>query len=92
MDVRAAVGTAAACGLPSAVAGTIGFIFMGLGTSGLPAGATGYVYWPAFLAVVPTSMAFAPLGARLAHTLPRMALRRGFALFVAIVGIRMLMG
>jgi uncharacterized membrane protein YfcA len=92
MDVRAAVGTASACGLPIAVAGTIGFIFMGLGTSGLPAGATGYVYWPAFLAVVPTSMAFAQLGARLAHTLPRMALRRGFALFVAIVGIRMLMG
>jgi uncharacterized membrane protein YfcA len=92
MDVRAAVGTASACGLPIAIAGTIGFIVMGLGTSGLPAGATGYVYWPAFLAVVPTSMLFAPLGARLAHTLPRMALRRGFALFVAIVGVRMLVG
>ncbi len=92
MDVRAAVGTASACGLPIAVAGTIGFILMGLGTSGLPSGATGYVYWPAFLAVVPTSMAFAPLGARLAHTLPRIALRRGFAIFVAIVGVRMLIG
>lgn len=91
-DVRAAVGTASACGLPIAVAGTIGFIVMGLGTGGLPTGATGYVYWPAFLAVVPTSMAFAPLGARLAHTLPRMALRRGFAIFVAIVGVRMLIG
>ena len=92
MDVRAAVGTASACGLPIAVTGTIGFIVMGLGTSGLPAGATGYVYWPAFVAVVPTSMLFAPLGARLAHTLPRMMMRRGFALFVAIIGIRMLIG
>lgn len=91
-DVRTAVGTASACGLPIAVAGTVGFIVMGLGTSGLPAGATGYVYWPAFLAVVPTSMAFAPLGARLAHALPRMLLRRGFAIFVAIVGVRMLIG
>lgn len=93
VDVRAAVGTASACGLPIAVAGTAGFIVMGLGTtSDLPAGATGYVYWPAFLALVPTSMAFAPLGARLAHTLPRMTLRRGFAIFVAIVGVRMLIG
>jgi uncharacterized membrane protein YfcA len=92
VDVRAAVGTASACGLPIAIAGTAGFIVMGVGTSGLPTGATGYVYWPAFLAVVPTSMAFAPLGARLAHTLPRMTLRRGFAVFVAIVGVRMLIG
>lgn len=91
-DVRAAVGTASACGLPIAIAGTIGFIGMGLDADGLPAGATGYVYWPAFLAVVPTSMAFAPLGARLAHTVPRIALRRGFAIFVAIVGVRMLIG
>lgn len=92
IDVRAAVGTAAACGLPIAVAGTAGFIASGLGTDGLPPGATGYVYWPAFAAVVPASMLFAPLGAHLAHTLPRTALRRGFAVFVAIVGVRMLIG
>ena len=92
IDVRAAVGTAAACGLPIALAGTLGFVVTGWGTPGLPAGATGYVYWPALLALAPASVAFAPLGARLAHSVPRAVLRRGFAVFVAVVGVRMLLG
>ncbi len=92
VDIRRAVASAAACGLPIAVAGTAGFVVAGLGTPGLPAAATGYVYWPACAAIVPASIACAPLGARLAHTVPRTALRRGFGVFVAIVGVRMLLG
>jgi uncharacterized membrane protein YfcA len=91
-DIRAAVGTAAACGLPIALTGAGAYIAAGWSTAGLPLGATGYVYWPAFAAVAPASVAFAPLGARLAHRLPRAALRRGFAVFVAVVGVRMLVG
>lgn len=92
VDIRRAVGSAAACGLPIAIAGAAGFVVAGLGTPGAPPGATGYVYWPAFAAIVPTSIACAPLGARLAHAVPRTALRRGFALFAAVVGVRMLTG
>lgn len=92
VSLREAVATSAACGLPIAVAGTAGFILAGLGTPAMPALATGYVYWPAFIAVAPLSIAFAPLGARLAHTIPVATLRRGFALFVLIVGTRMLIG
>jgi len=37
-------------------------------------------------------MLAAPLGARLAHRLPEKTLRRLFALFVALLGLRMLWG
>jgi hypothetical protein len=35
---------------------------------------------------------FAPLGAKLTHTLPVTVLRRFFAVFLAILGVRMLIG
>lgn len=90
--MREAVATSAACGLPIAIAGAAGFALAGLDTPGMPALATGYIYWPAFIAVAPLSIAFAPLGAWLAHTIPVRTLRRGFALFVLLVGLRMLAG
>jgi len=92
VDLRQAVATAAALGLPIAVVATLGFIALGWGHPGLPAGATGYVYWPAWLAVTPATVACAPLGARLAHTVPVPWLQRGFAVFVLVVGVRMLAG
>lgn len=92
VPLREAVATSAACGLPIAVAGAAGFAFAGADVAGMPAASTGYIFWPAFIAVAPLSVVFAPLGARLAHTVPVGALRRGFALFVLLVGLRMLLG
>lgn len=92
VPLREAVATSAACGLPIAVAGAAAFAVAGLDVAGMPAAATGYLYWPAFVAIAPLSVLFAPLGARLAHTIPVTALRRGFALFVLVVGVRMLVG
>jgi len=62
----------------------------GWGEVGLPAGSSGYVYWPAVAAVVAGSAFLAPQGARLAHALPVATLRRGFAVVVALIGVRML--
>ncbi len=92
VPLREAVATSAACGLPIAVAGAAAFAVAGLDVAGMPDTATGYLYWPAFVAVAPLSVLFAPLGARLAHTIPVTALRRGFAVFVLVVGARMLIG
>lgn len=92
LDMRAAVATASACGLPIAVAGTLGFLATGWGREGLPAGATGFVYWPAVAGILLTSVPSAPLGARLAHTLPMPALKRIFALLVLIVAGKLLLG
>lgn len=90
--MRNAVATSAACGLPIAVAGAVGFAATGWNEPGLPAWSTGYVYWPALIVVALATVVFAPLGARLAHTLPAAALKRFFALFLAFLGVRMLLG
>jgi len=91
VTMHRAVGTAAATGLPIAAAGTAAFIVTGLNETGLPAWSSGYVYWPAFAAIAAASFACAPLGAHLAHSLPTHALRRVFALFLAGLGLRMLL-
>jgi len=90
VDIRMAVGTAATIGLPIAVAGTFGFIVGGLDTPEQPGLNSGYVYWPAMAAVVVASVPAAPLGARLAHLLPRLILQRVFALILVMIGARMI--
>ena len=91
VSMQKAVATSSACGLPIAVAGAVGFMLTGWQNPQLPAGSTGFVYWPAFFGIIFTSMLTAPLGARLAHRLPSRTLKKVFAVFLAILGIRMLL-
>lgn len=90
IPIRNAIATSAACGFPIAVSGAVGFIVIGRHVSDLPAWTSGYIYWPAFIAIIPTTLLFAPLGAKLAHTLPVNTLKKFFAVFMAGVGINML--
>lgn len=91
MGLRQAVGTSAAVGFPIAVGGAAGFIMTGWNNAALPAFSTGYIYWPALLGIALTSLLFAPLGARLTHSMPITSLRRVFAVFVMLVGLKILM-
>lgn len=88
--MKQAVGTSAACGMPIAVVGAATFIVTGWGVPDLPAGTTGYVLWPAFLAIVVTSVPFARVGVRLANVLPAKKLKIAFALLLLVVGARFL--
>jgi len=90
--MRKAVATSAACGLPIALAGSLGFVIIGQGEAGLPDWSSGYVYWPAFAGIVVASTLLAPVGARLAHRLPARQLKRVFALLLYVLGVRMLLG
>ncbi len=90
--MRQAVATSAACGLPIALAGAIGFIVTGLGAADRPAWSLGYVYSPALVGIAVASMLSAPLGAKLAHTLPTEILKKIFAVFLTLVGTKMLLG
>ncbi len=90
--IRNAVATSSACGLPIALAGTVGFVVVGMGEDGLPAGSGGFVYWSAMPWIVITSIIFAPVGAGLAHSLPTRILKRLFALLLFVVGLRLLQG
>lgn len=92
VPLRMAVGTAAACTLPVALSGALGYALAGQGTPDMPAGATGYLYWPAIAVIAAVSMLTAPLGARLAHRLPVRQLRRLFAVFLVVVALDMLTG
>lgn len=89
VPVRQAIATAAAIGLPLALASALGFVVTGLGEPALPAHSLGYVNLPAFAGVVAASILFAPLGARLAHRLPERLLKRVFAAFLFILAVRM---
>ncbi|MHB1240113.1 MAG: sulfite exporter TauE/SafE family protein [Gammaproteobacteria bacterium] len=92
VPIRTAVGTSAACGLPIALAGAAGFVITGWNAAGLPPGASGFVVWPAVAGVAIASVAFAPLGAWIAHRVPTVALRRGFALFLVALAVKVLWG
>ena len=84
-----AIGTAAAIGVPLAIAGTIGFVATGLFDKGLPLWSLGYVYLPAFAGIAVTSFAIAPLGAKLAHRMPVVVLRRAFVVFLVALALKM---
>jgi uncharacterized membrane protein YfcA len=90
LPLKRAIGTAAANGVPIAVAGTVGYVLQGSRVADLPQWSLGYVYLPALLLIVAASMPMAPLGARLAHRLPVKRLRVVFALMLFALGLRML--
>ena len=78
LKVNRAVGTAAACNVPTAM---IGALFLGLSPveTGL-AWSTGLVYWPAVLGLSLTSGLAAHWGARMTYRMNANVFRRSFAL------------
>jgi uncharacterized membrane protein YfcA len=92
IPARMAIGTSAAIGFPIALSGGAGYLLNGLGVSGLPPFSIGYIYLPALIGIAVTSYLTAPLGARLAHSLPVSQLKKGFALLLIATGLKMLSG
>lgn len=90
IPVHEAIGTSAAIGFPIAIAGTLGYIYNGIHTAGLPAYSFGYIYLPALAGIVSASVLTAPLGVRLAHSLPVSKLKKVFAVLLLVVATRML--
>jgi uncharacterized membrane protein YfcA len=86
---KRAVGTASAIGLPIAVAGSVGYLVLGLTASNLPPSSLGYIYLPAWAGISLTSILLAPLGARLAHRLPTRILKRIFIVCLLLLTVRM---
>ena len=85
-----AIGTAAACGLPIAAAGTVTNVVTGWQHPALPDYSFGFVYLPALLVIAIASVLFAPIGAALAHRLDALLLKRIFAMLLIVIGIRFL--
>lgn len=87
-----AVGTSAAAGFPIALASTVGYVVGGWKATDLPTWSLGFVHLPAFACIAASSFVVAPLGARLSHRLPVAVLRRLFALFIAMMAVKMFWG
>lgn len=90
LPMQQAVGTSAACGLPIAIAGAIGFAVFGQDVVGLPKEAIGFVHISAFVCISIASFIMAKVGAKLAHKLPAIMLKRAFGGLLVVVGLQML--
>lgn len=91
ISIRKAIATSAACGLPIAIAGTMGFLVTGWEQINRPEESVGYIYLPALLGIVITSVLFAPIGAWLTHYLATGVLKKGFAALLYILAAKMLL-
>lgn len=91
IDVKKAIGTSAAIGLPISIAGTIGYLINGWG-HGLDFEYTlGFIYLPAVFLISITSFFTAPYGAKLAQHIPVNILKKIFALLLILLSFKMLL-
>jgi uncharacterized membrane protein YfcA len=84
------IGTGSANTLIIASVSTLSYAMIGiLGHVSLPH-SLGYIYLPGFLGIILTSIFFARLGVRCAHSLPVANLKKGFALLLVLISAKML--
>ncbi len=88
-DIRKAVGTSAAIGFVIGVPGALIYMVTGFGADGLPPFSFGYVNLFLAAVIIPLSTSFARVGVKLAHSIPRRALRLAFGLFLMLTSARM---
>ncbi len=87
--IHNAVATSAGLGVPITIAGALGYMLAGLPHRvALPPLSIGFVSLIGVAMIAPISSYVAPLGARLAHALPRRRLEIGFGLFLLIASTR----
>ncbi len=87
VNIKQAIGTSAACGLPIASAAIITFYAINMANDNSP---RAYIYWVAVLGVAWTSVIFAPQGAKFAHKFPANILRKMFASLLFVVALKLL--
>jgi uncharacterized membrane protein YfcA len=90
VPIHRAVGTAALLGLVISVAGGAGYLAGGWGKEELPAGMAGFIHLPSVLVMALAAVLMAPIGARVAHRLPKTVLSIVFGLFLLVATVRMI--
>ena len=89
MPLRRAIGTATVVALPLALVAALRFAFGAPAGAPLPAGAFGYVYLPALLAIGAASAFTARYGAKCVNILPVALLRRLFGALMFVMSARL---
>ncbi|MEH8021358.1 MULTISPECIES: sulfite exporter TauE/SafE family protein [Rheinheimera] len=90
LDMRRAIGCAAASGIAIAVFGSLGYVIAGWQHYQLSDGFVGYIYIPALLGIVATSVFTAPLGAKLTQRLPVLTMKRVFGVLLLLIAVKMM--
>jgi uncharacterized membrane protein YfcA len=89
VTIKNAIATSAAVGMPIAVAGALGFIAVGWDLESASGGLS-FIHTQALMSIVVASVFFAPLGAKVAHSVDGKKLKKFFALFLAFLGLSVL--
>lgn len=84
--MQKAVGTSAACGLPIAIAGALGFMLFGIQQEINVPNTIGFVHIYAFLGISIMSFFTAKVGAKVAHMLSPQLLKKCFSVLLFAVG------
>lgn len=85
--MQKAVATSAACGLPIAIAGALGFMWFGKQSDVVMPNTIGYVHIYAFIGISLMSFITAKLGAKVAYMLSPAMLKKCFASLLTTVGL-----
>jgi uncharacterized membrane protein YfcA len=88
--MRNAVAISSACGLPIAIAGTASYAFLGRHVPHLPEWSLGYIHIPSFVGIALTSIFTAPIGAKLANSLPAAQLKRYFSVLLLLMAAKLM--
>ncbi len=88
VKIHHAVGTAAACGFPIAMAATVIYGSAAVPSVYLPDASFGYIFLPAWLGIVVISTPCARIGALLAHRLDAALLQKLFGILLLLLGSR----
>jgi uncharacterized membrane protein YfcA len=88
-SILKAVATSSGFGPFIAVPGLIGYVWAGWGNPELPPVSLGFVSVLGAAIIIPASVLAAPLGVRVAHGIKRRTLELAFAVFLAVVAMRL---
>jgi uncharacterized membrane protein YfcA len=87
--ILSAIGLSAGVGVLISLSGALGFVLAGLPSQALmPPLSLGFVSLIGFALMAPVTALVAPLGARIAHALPKRWLERAFGFFLLLVALR----
>ncbi|NTS76442.1 sulfite exporter TauE/SafE family protein [Catenovulum sp. SM1970] len=89
LEPKKSIGTSAACGLFIAIFGSMGYLITGSSATDLPEYSIGYVYLPALLGIIATSVLTAPIGAKMASYFAPRVLRIGLGIALLLAAGKM---
>ena len=90
VDIKNAIATSAAVGMPIAIAGSIGFVLAGMGNK-LVVNGLGFVDFKSLITIAAMSIIFAPLGAKVTHIVDSKKLKKGFSIFLFFLAAMVLL-